>query len=52
MYELHCDRCEYVEEGFDDFMDAVKFKKEYGWKSMKVRDGWEDICSTCVNLER
>ena len=32
---------------FPDFMDAVDYKKNNGWKSQK-RDGeWEDVCPEC-----
>lgn len=48
-YQLECDLCECVaEEDFDEFMGAVEYKKENGWKSVKMSDGgWEDRCPNC-----
>lgn len=52
-YFLYCDVCGYpADEQFDEFMDAVEFKKREGWKSRKDEDGnWEDICPECLELE-
>lgn len=45
---LHCDICgEKVEKLFDDFFDAVDYKKKNGWKSQKHNDDWEDVCPEC-----
>jgi len=47
-YHLICDICgEEAEETFDDFYDAVEYKKENGWKSQKRNSGWEDVCPKC-----
>ena len=49
-YELTCDECGEVIDGFDFFMQAVDYKKENGWKSRKDKYGaWEDICPDCTN---
>lgn len=49
-YELRCDSCgEAAEEQFDEFMEAVAFKKERsnGWRSRKRGGSWEDLCPDC-----
>jgi len=47
-YRLFCDICgEAVEKGFNDFNDAVDYKKENGWKSQKYKGEWEDVCPEC-----
>jgi len=48
VYTLDCDICgESVDEVFDDFYDAVDYKKDNGWKSQKHGDEWEDVCPEC-----
>jgi Fe2+ or Zn2+ uptake regulation protein len=48
LYFLVCDICgEAVEKGFNDFNDAVDYKKENGWKSQKYKGEWEDVCPEC-----
>lgn len=48
MFSLICDVCG-NEAGvlFDDFYDAVAYKKEEGWKSQKCNSDWEDVCPEC-----
>lgn len=47
-YNLICDICgEMAEEEFDDFMEAVDYKKQNGWKSQKVSGNWQDVCPEC-----
>lgn len=46
-YELICDICGDSVVGFDNFSEAVGYKKQEGWKSQKVADGWEDACPNC-----
>ena len=46
-YKLTCEICGYETDGFDTFQEAVDYKKDEGWKSQKVADGWEDICPEC-----
>lgn len=49
VYELECDVCgESPDETFDDFEDAVNFKREQGWKSRKIDGEWCDLCPGCV----
>jgi len=46
-YTLTCDICG-EEIDFDDFYEAVDYKKENGWISRKDKYGyWEDICPDC-----
>ena len=49
-YTLSCDHCEdEVEETFDTFMEAVAYKKENGWRSIKSKSGeWNEICPECA----
>ena len=49
-FEVSCDFCEYCKEyetefGWNDLLDQMK---EDGWKSIKVKDEWENKCITCV----
>lgn len=49
-YKLVCDVCgESEKEEFDDFYEAVDFKKEKGneWRSKKVGGDWIDVCEDC-----
>lgn len=49
-YKLRCDNCDNNEvDGFDDFSDAVDYKKDKsnGWKSKKIEDEWKDFCPNC-----
>ena len=46
-YKLVCDSCGYEVDGFDDFQEAVDYKKENYWKSKKFGDEWEDNCINC-----
>lgn len=47
-FDLICDICgECAEETFDDFYDAVEFKKQEGWKSQKRSGEWQDVCPEC-----
>lgn len=48
-YSLSCDVCCEVimHKRFDNFDDAVQYKKDNGWKSQKNNGEWEDICPEC-----
>lgn len=46
-YQLICDICGEVVKEFDDFYDAVDYKKDNGWRSRRVIGGWEDVCPEC-----
>jgi hypothetical protein len=49
-YMLECDVCgEAADEEFDEFFDAVEWKKDYGngWISKRVQGEWEDVCPNC-----
>jgi hypothetical protein len=51
-YELICDHCEDFVDGFDEFNDAVRYKKEYSWKSVKGAHGeWYELCPECSTPE-
>lgn len=47
-FSLSCDECGESADGFGDFNEAVEFKKEYGWKSVKEYGEWKDLCPACV----
>lgn len=45
---IYCDVCfEFAEVTFPEFMDAVKYKKQHGWKSQRRGGEWEDVCPEC-----
>lgn len=46
-YELICDECGYSVTGMDTFDEAVEYKKEDGWKSMRQDGEWKDVCQDC-----
>lgn len=46
-FEMICETCGYSVSGFDSFNEAVEYKKENDWRSLKTSDGWEDVCSDC-----
>lgn len=46
-YELECEICGKVVDQFDEFQDAVEYKKQNGWKSVNINDSWEDRCEDC-----
>jgi hypothetical protein len=51
-FELICDHCEDSVDGFDEFDDAVQYKKDYGWKSVKGESGeWYELCPQCSTPE-
>lgn len=51
-FELSCDVCgECCDESFDEFTDAVQFKKDEGWKSRKINGEWHDLCPECVEKQ-
>lgn len=47
-YELICDICgEAAEEEFIDFYDAVEYKRQNRWRSIKEQGEWKDVCPEC-----
>lgn len=48
-FDLTCDVCgDGPDESFDEFMDAVEYKKDNEWRSHKNDYGeWEDLCPEC-----
>ena len=47
-YSLECEVCGKTIDNFETFYDAVEYKKENGWKSVKVNGAWEDRCPDCA----
>ena len=53
-HTLFCDHCEGENkggkvDGFDEFDEAVKYKKTHGWKSLKSDSGtWFEFCPVCA----
>jgi len=56
-HDLICDHCEGENEGghvegFEEFEEAVKYKKTHGWKSIKSsRNNWFEFCPKCSTTE-
>jgi len=50
-FTLLCDHCEHEVEGFDEFEEAVRFKKKNGWKSARGKSGWFEFCPKCSTPE-
>lgn len=51
-YKPVCDICgEAADEDFDEFMDAVDYKKQNGWKSQRYEGVWMDVCPECQEEE-
>lgn len=46
-YKLICDYCRKEIGGFQDFYDAVDYKKENKWKSIRILGEWTDACPKC-----
>jgi hypothetical protein len=51
-FELICDHCEDSVDGFDGFYEAVQYKKDNDWKSVKSDSGeWYELCPDCSTPE-
>jgi len=51
LYVLTCDICgEKALETFEEFHEAVQYKKDEGWKSQKYKGEWEDVCPECQEV--
>jgi hypothetical protein len=52
-YTLFCDHCgDECDEVFDGFEEAVEYKKDNGWRSVKDRNGdWHELCPSCSTPE-
>ena len=49
LFLLMCDNCGFtIDDEFIDFYDAVDYKKEAGWRSIKEQDIWLDLCPDCI----
>ncbi len=52
-FTLSCDICgEEPINIFPEFMGAVNYKKQNGWKSQRRNSEWEDACTTCRDADR
>lgn len=51
-YTPVCDYCGEQLAGEESFDDAVRAKREAGWKCRKVNGEWEDICLDCQFEEK
>lgn len=47
-YYMTCDRCGKELEGQKTFQGAVELKRESGWRSVPMADGWKDRCVECA----
>lgn len=47
-YYLICDNCG-KRIRFEEFENAVAYKKKNGWKSRKQGEEWIDICKECLD---
>ena len=47
-WSLQCDYCSNSIEDLESFNEAVDYKKENGWASVKDGDYWIDKCPNCV----
>lgn len=52
-FTLICDsNCGEEVEGFSEFDDAVKYKKQNGWTSVRGESGeWYELCPECSTRE-
>jgi hypothetical protein len=54
-FRLYCDNCgEGCGEIFDEFQDAVDYKKDKdnGWRTIRDKNGdWCDLCPACTTPE-
>jgi hypothetical protein len=51
-FELICDHCEDSKKGFNEFDDAVRYKKAHGWKSVRgASKQWYELCRHCSTPE-
>ena len=46
-YLIVCDICGEATDGFEDFHEAVMYKKDNGWISEQYKGEWEDVCPEC-----
>jgi hypothetical protein len=45
-YTVVCNICG-VSETLDSFDEMVEYKKDFGWKSKKIKNEWVDYCPDC-----
>lgn len=51
-YTLFCDYCSNSVDDFEDFFEAVNYRKSHNWKSFKNKnDDWMDKCPVCQSGE-
>lgn len=46
-YLLQCDYCSNYVEDFEEFIEAVGYKKANGWKAIRIGTEWIDKCPEC-----
>jgi hypothetical protein len=47
-FDLLCDYCSNYIEEFEDFQEAVYYKRANGWKSINIKGEWTDKCPDCL----
>lgn len=47
-YALQCDFCSNSVDDFEDFQEAVDYKKANNWKSRNINGEWFDKCPDCL----
>ena len=48
-YSLICDICGFEDDTFEDFNEAVEYKKSSNWKCYKsIKGVWHDVCFVCA----
>ena len=54
IYKIICDSCgEVFPDNFNTFHDAVDYKRNNNWRSVKVSEGnWNEICPDCQEFEK
>lgn len=47
-FDLFCDYCSNFVANFENFREALDYKKANGWKSINVKGEWTDKCPECL----
>lgn len=52
-YKIICNVCgEIFSQNFEDFYEAVDFKKKERWVSRPISGGkWEEVCRDCLDFQ-
>ncbi len=51
-YELQCDYCSNYVDDFEEFQEAVDYKKANGWRSININGEWTDKCPNCIGGDK